>query len=264
MMRTIQFESEHNYNIQALPVPGDPEWTKTDLFYHFDPFAAECRAYGRLKEVGKEHLAVRCHGYLILNARQKRQLNKFLEESGDLYFYSDAFLDAEDPFTGLTRYRKDPIRALVKDYVDSKIDFLPHMIPQMMRDIHTYHKYGICIADIKENNYLDGILFDLSRALTVPHPQLTPRAIERARSKTKTEDTPTGDYQSFDHMIDDWNEDHADQFIWHRFLPSLGYVEKLRGSERWGKGLCIDWHRKCQEIVYYRPELYKWEKPEKK
>ena len=248
---------------KGRPLPGDPEWTETDLFYNFDPFAAECRAYGRLKEVGKEYLAVRCHGYLILNAGQKSQLNKFLKQTEDFYFYSDP-LDKFGPFTGQTRYRKDPIRALVKDYVDSKIEFLPHMIPQMMRDIHTYNKCGICIADIKANNYLDGILFDLSRALTVPHSRLTPRAIERARSKNDTEYTPTGDYQSFDLMIDEWNEDHADQFIWHRFLPSLGYAEKLRGSERWDKGRCIDWHRKCQEIVYYRPELYKWEKPEKK
>ena len=133
-----------------------------------------------------------------------------------------------------------------------------------MRDIHTYHKCGITIGDIKANNYRDGILVDLSRAKTVPHPQLTPRAIERALSKGFTDEIPASDYEEFDRMVDEWNEDHADQFIWHRFLPSREYVEKLRGSERWDKGRCIDWRRKRQKIVYHRPELYQWEEARKK
>ena len=35
--------------------------------HHIDPFFAECRAFGRLLEAGKDNaLAVRCHGYAFL------------------------------------------------------------------------------------------------------------------------------------------------------------------------------------------------------
>lgn len=38
---------------------------------YFDPFNCECRVYGRLREEGREDLAVRAYGYLLLskNAR---------------------------------------------------------------------------------------------------------------------------------------------------------------------------------------------------
>ena len=36
------------------------------LMDYSDPFNAECRAFARLKELGREDLAVRVHGYVSL------------------------------------------------------------------------------------------------------------------------------------------------------------------------------------------------------
>lgn len=62
----------------AVPDPvRDPASDTADghLAAYLDPFNSECRAYARLREAGKEHLAVRCHGYLCFS-------ESYLEESG--------------------------------------------------------------------------------------------------------------------------------------------------------------------------------------
>jgi hypothetical protein len=44
-----------------------------DVLNYRDPFNCD-RAYGRLKEVGREDLAVRCYGYLMINKELEAQL----------------------------------------------------------------------------------------------------------------------------------------------------------------------------------------------
>ncbi len=219
-----------------------PKWTQQNVLYYFHPFYNECRAYGRLKEVKKETLSVRCHGYLLLNSQQESQLQHFVGR----------------PFNRPDGYKVVSIRTLVKDYIDSGTNFTPRMIPKMMRNIHAYHKSGISINDIKRNNYLDGILFDLSRAKTVPHPELTPAFIEQVSGMGLTSEVPASDYHEFDSMIDSWNKYHPNRFIWRRFLPSFDYVGKLRGFDP------SNWEEldkrimRRRAVIYYRPELYKW------
>lgn len=186
---------------------------------------------------------MRCHGYLLLNSRQENQLQRFTDQ----------------PFNRPAEYKKKPIQALVKDYADTGTEFLPHMIPKMIKNIHAYHKSGISINDIKRNNYLNGILFDLSRAKTVPHPELTPSFIKQASKMGFMSEVPAGDYHGFDYMVDLWNDYHPDEHIWHRFLPNLEYAGKLRGVDR------SNWQEfkkrvvRRRAVVYYRPELYKWQ-----
>ncbi|KAI0809970.1 kinetochore Sim4 complex subunit FTA2-domain-containing protein [Xylaria sp. FL0064] len=52
-----------------------------EIIYYTDPFFAECRAYGRIKEARvtrgiREKLAVPCHGYLFLTKDDERRLKR--------------------------------------------------------------------------------------------------------------------------------------------------------------------------------------------
>lgn len=252
-----QFDFDSGYRrFPCFNLPhGEPEWTESDALYNFHPFFSECRAYGRLKEVGKERLSVRCHGYLLLESVQRSDLEKFR---------SNFPCFDNEPFDHSGEYKNQPIRALVKDYIESTASFLPRMIPRMMRDIHEYHKCGISLGDIKENNYLDGILFDLSRARTVPHPELTTHFIDQAFKAGEICEIPVSDYDDFDCMVDEWNDDHPNQIIWHRFLPNLDYADKLRGVDvsrhRLNNKEYIERIRRRHRIVYHRPELYQWKR----
>ncbi len=47
------------------------------------------------------------------------------------------------------------------------------MIPWMIKDLHSYHRYAIFIDDIREEDFYRGVIFGLSRAKTMPYPELT-------------------------------------------------------------------------------------------
>ncbi|KAK8045118.1 kinetochore sim4 complex subunit FTA2 domain-containing protein [Apiospora rasikravindrae] len=48
-------------------------------------------------------------------------------------------------------------------------------IPQMMEDLHSLHKLGIWVGDIKPENYLYGKIIDFSSSLTMPTFSMDPR-----------------------------------------------------------------------------------------
>jgi hypothetical protein len=76
---------------------------------YFDPFSCECRAYGRLKQEGREDLALRAHGYLLLTPQQGDEVEKktfgylWGDENGFNFWGRDA------------EHRHLPIRAIVKE-----------------------------------------------------------------------------------------------------------------------------------------------------
>ena len=41
------------------------------------------------------------------------------------------------------------------------------MVLKMIRDLYTMHEVGICIGDIRRENYLNGVLIDFGRSRTV-------------------------------------------------------------------------------------------------
>ncbi|KAI0423495.1 hypothetical protein F5Y09DRAFT_348856 [Xylaria sp. FL1042] len=51
---------------EELPLLYKHSLTDSDILNSSDPFINECRAYGRLKEIGKEDVAAKCYGYLLL------------------------------------------------------------------------------------------------------------------------------------------------------------------------------------------------------
>lgn len=129
-----------------------------DVINQNDPFHCECRAYGRLKEAGREDLAVRCFGYVFLNQAQEDEL-------------------AQRGFTDWDRcdaVKGRPIRGIVKEYIpdDGNGPFTYEMLPRMRRDIQDLNRLGIVTWDVRVDNYRGGRLVDFSQAHTAPHMKL--------------------------------------------------------------------------------------------
>ncbi|KAF4970752.1 hypothetical protein FSARC_2265 [Fusarium sarcochroum] len=140
----------------------------------FTPFENECRAFGRLQEAGCEHLAVKIHGYVAL------ELTKVIDQKLQV-----ARSKMRWPYLELVDFLSNgdgPTMGIVKDWVDmaecdnedlrERYDRITQInqFPRMLEDLHELHKSGIVVRDLKSDQYVNGILVDLSFAMTVPHP----------------------------------------------------------------------------------------------
>ncbi|KAI1034640.1 hypothetical protein LB504_004764 [Fusarium proliferatum] len=141
---------------------------------HFTPFENECRAFGRLKEVGREDLAVKVHGYVTmdLNDTIDQKLQAARSKMILPYQHLDWFLGMGD----------GPAMGIVKDWVD-EVEYdderyhelyqravQARHFPRMLEGLHDLHKHGIVVRDLNGGQYVNGTLVDLSLASTVPHP----------------------------------------------------------------------------------------------
>lgn len=150
--------------------------SREDFNKHFTPFESECRAYGRLKELNREHLAVKAHGYVAMPVTEAlRQKLRLLESN---YEDVNKISNMEEQAT--------PLMGIVKDWVD-RVIVDPRMewdfeqaggdeicqgrhFPRMLRNLHEFHESGIVIRDLLLGQYINGVLVDLSLSWTMPHP----------------------------------------------------------------------------------------------
>jgi hypothetical protein len=179
------FPLEEHYlmdRVQAYDPNTDkpqPQAVMDDLKYHASSFSNECRVYGRLKELGREDLAIKAHGYLrvYLTNNLQQQWNAAVAQAIP---HSQVMQQAHAPQTILSHHNLAvPVYAIVKDWNPDHRD--PHPmsndvkrrqikhIPQMLRDLHSLHKCGIVVRDLKEQQYYEGKIGDFSHAWTVPH-----------------------------------------------------------------------------------------------
>ncbi|RSL48139.1 hypothetical protein CEP53_009642 [Fusarium sp. AF-6] len=140
-------------------------------------FNNECRVFGRLKEVGREDLAVGAHGYIqvYLNDRVEEQFKIALDNHPVLTDTSGAqLMNHTNP--------EEPLMAIVKDWVPGEEQpahgeitnkegewLRPTKFPKMLRDLKELHKCGIVVRDIHAQQYINGTLVDFSHAWTIPH-----------------------------------------------------------------------------------------------
>ncbi|KAH7216471.1 hypothetical protein BKA60DRAFT_542091 [Fusarium oxysporum] len=117
-----------------------PQHVVDSLRVHATSFYNECRAYGRLKELGREHLAGKVHGYLRLYLHQ-------IDEQ------------VQDAIKNTIPEAKWPT-IQVMEMMDDEVD-LPIMA--------ILHKCGIVVRDLKSQQYYEGQLCDLSHAWAIPH-----------------------------------------------------------------------------------------------
>lgn len=186
-----------------------------EVLNEVDPFHAECRAYGRLKETDNEHLAVRCHGYLHLSSTQEHKLDAL----GNI-FHRDKW------------NQRQPLRAIVKELVPpSQNNFKFNMISQMQHDLRTLNKLGIVIFDLRADNYVGGRVADFSQAHTTPHHLLDLENPDNNLSTIK--ELCARDFCAFDGIMDSWNKQNPRQKVWNRFFPNRHFGRRLRNSSRY-------------------------------
>ena len=252
-----------------------------DLEPHLKPFNAECRAYGRLKETGNEHLAVKCFGYLKLD---KETYPNLMEELGlpkmkwmsDEYEYDHGHDKEEELF---------PIDALVKELKESSMQRAPHtsgQFPRMGRDLKELHRLGIVCQDVRSDNYINGQLVDLGDSITGPHLFLDETSGLTTLFKMKT--LVWLDYAAFDEMTEIWNgwndrltskeksysPDKPQAYVWFRMLSNPDVLLKLRG----GRALCPpsfeirpsskELRERDERQIKYWAHEYDWEGAERK
>ena len=149
---------------------------------HFDPFFAECRAFGRLLEERKDDLlAVRCYGYMYLSEEEERRI----EQQFDIRDWNRA---AED--------EAQRLRAILKGLIPFKSPFGRKSFLKMRQTLEQLNKLGIYNMDIREGNYKGGRLFDFSVAITTPHLSFW----KKLRSENDILDDMADDLGCFDSM----------------------------------------------------------------
>ncbi|KAI0095527.1 kinetochore Sim4 complex subunit FTA2-domain-containing protein [Nemania sp. FL0031] len=161
-----------------------------------DPFYAECRAYGRIKEAEdkgevREKLATKCHGYIFLD----KDAQNWLEGEGiDL---GTEWLN--DEVVSIIAGGGRP-RALVKDF-ESAGPGLDEQTEQQIRTIFRrvclLNNLGIYNRDVRAENFRNGWLVDFDTSYTLPHD------IYNALPPSEAEDTQAEDVAKFEDMIEE-------------------------------------------------------------
>ncbi|KAI8725507.1 hypothetical protein NCS52_00122000 [Fusarium sp. LHS14.1] len=159
--------------------PKIPREKATEFESHFIPFYQECCAFGRLKQVNCEHLAVKVYGYVSLKVDQalERKMRNALLKLPRLS-------TARPPTAKSLLITSSEIKGIAKDWVEPakywrETDIPSHRIdsiltashfPRMLEDLHEIHRCGIVIRDMSISQYVNGVLVDFSMAWTMPHP----------------------------------------------------------------------------------------------
>lgn len=188
-------------------------------------FYSECRAYGRLKEVNKEHLTARCYGYLLLNSEQEKKLD---EKLGPFAWKNEEIEAEKDP--------DSPLQVIVKEFIPAKEFFTAKDVRRMARNLKELHRCGIVVMNIKEDAILGGTLIDLSHSRTVPHIQFDPAlGFEPYREGQRA---VWEDLGKLSDVLTEWDEEpEIEPKINHRRLtPDWWRVATLRDKDEspWG------------------------------
>ncbi|GAP93410.2 hypothetical protein SAMD00023353_12500040 [Rosellinia necatrix] len=165
------------------------------LFYT-DPFYAECRAYGRIKEATDKgeitgKIATKCHGYIFLGAKDQR----WLEDQG-INLGTENLNDELLPIIG----GAGKPRAIVKDFEIAGPSLnarAPQQIRKMFRNIWLLNRLGIYNRDVRAENFRDGWLVDFDISYTLPHD------VYEALPEFEARETRAGDEAKFDDMLEE-------------------------------------------------------------
>ncbi|KAI0102547.1 kinetochore Sim4 complex subunit FTA2-domain-containing protein [Nemania sp. FL0031] len=265
------------YALKIFPLDDRPwvpsysvDLSSEDKDNYFLPFMNECRAYGRLKEFGREDLAFACHGYVILTKTHVDTLRKLYSDDR----WCDWGLDPNTEY-GLG----EKLHALVKEFIHIPEDdpdkgyiakvINPRIAHKAIRDLKTLHHLGISSSDIHGNNFLLGKHVEFSCAWTAPHPCLT----RRFGDDYKPVQRYLKDTRELDKLIDRWNEECPNDPIWVRCEPNEDYRLKLRTREdetvdTWGVNPVDFSYEKAQKRFgkikgVVPPETEPWRKAER-
>ncbi|KAM5341755.1 hypothetical protein ACJ41O_014786 [Fusarium nematophilum] len=173
------------------PLIGDDTPLET-VSYYTDPFYAECRAYGRIREAIKKgklrDVAVPCHGFFFL----REQDEKMLQDRN-----IDLELDNVDP-----DYQRSTIggfrpRAIVKDLASADTGVDEKRLKKVLLGIIALNRHRIYNMDIRLDNYRDDKIVDFGSSWTEPHILLDALDSEAAY------DSRLADRVMFDEMVEE-------------------------------------------------------------
>ncbi|KAI1360580.1 kinetochore Sim4 complex subunit FTA2-domain-containing protein [Xylaria arbuscula] len=152
---------------------------KKVLFYT-DPFYAECRAYGRIKETRDErkvkaNVATRCHGYLFLRTEDM----KFLQREAGIDLGTNIIDESLKQALGGNLQA----RAIVKDLETGNTGVQKHNIEQAWRNVSLLNSVGIYNRDIRADNFMNCRIVDFGSSWTEPHAILDNADMDEAREQ---------------------------------------------------------------------------------
>lgn len=177
------------YHFEEPPQPSEslPQSAIDSLLLDSSSFYNECRVFGRLKELGREDLAVKVYGYIRLDLQDKRvrqpfvdHFNTFEPVVGDAASGENAEKFDKHYVASMVHQGPHDIPAfgIVKEFIPGPPMMLSHealrrrsvkQLPRLLKNLHSIHKSGIVIQDLKDCQYIDGHLVDFSHAWTIPH-----------------------------------------------------------------------------------------------
>ncbi|KAI1127817.1 kinetochore Sim4 complex subunit FTA2-domain-containing protein [Nemania abortiva] len=194
------------------PIRGESV-KEEDMAFHTDPFYAECRAYGCIKEAYKTRqpktpYVADCYGFLALTEIDR---NYLIEQGIDLC----QGIEPDDPYRVIAE--RSPVRALVKEYVEGDSSLDQQVAEKIRRGILFMNKIGILIRDVRLDNYVGGVLVDLGSSWTEPHCILDNAAEHLLREWRWTDRV----------MFDDMLEEEGILPIVPG-MPNTRYLERLR------------------------------------
>ncbi|RSL62424.1 hypothetical protein CEP53_004757 [Fusarium sp. AF-6] len=225
------------FTCNMTDLPNDEEYeagptstmSREEFDQHFTPFENECRAFGRLKELGREHLAVKAYGYVVIPfteafVQKLRLLESKYEQTEKIRRFHE---DDTTPFMGIVkdwvdRVAHDPNITAEEDKAAYDEMWQVRHFPRMLRDLHELHEIGIVVRDLGIWQYLNGVLVDLSLAWTMPHPFGPGRGW---KPRWTFQSCAAWDLHSFQvGVIDDWRREAAN----YRKTASVGELAKLK------------------------------------
>ncbi|KAI0973682.1 kinetochore Sim4 complex subunit FTA2-domain-containing protein [Xylaria arbuscula] len=136
-----------------------------EIIFYTDPFFAECRAYGRIKEAQtikgfREKLAVPCHGYLFLTKRDEMWLRR-----DGISFGSRSISEEYRP----PHLDTNLIRAIVKDFDPRPSGLNSRNVRQALHRLRRLNDIQVYNGDIRGDNFKGGYLVDFGTSQTEPH-----------------------------------------------------------------------------------------------
>ncbi|KAF5724950.1 hypothetical protein FMUND_315 [Fusarium mundagurra] len=144
--------------------------------YYTDPFYAECRAYGRIREaidinLLQSDVAIASHGFFFLETKDQEALQS---RNIDLGLNSITINYQRSTIGGLRT------RAIVKDVVSSKSGNTSTNMSKILGKVVSMNKAGIYRMDIRIDNFRDGRLIDFGSRWTESHALLDSLSYEAA------------------------------------------------------------------------------------
>ncbi|KAJ8131081.1 hypothetical protein O1611_g2544 [Lasiodiplodia mahajangana] len=144
------------------------EMPLSEAIFYTDPFYAECRAYGRIRDAFTsrfvlEQTAVKCYGYLLLTLDKTEK--RWLKDSGVDLEPEVIDSDLHGALGGDLR-----IRAIVKDLERNPKELNAKNIRRALRSVYLLNDtLKIYNMDIKADNFIGHRLVDFGSSWTEPH-----------------------------------------------------------------------------------------------